>query len=163
MNPPFLGACDAVPLSAFVRRRLMSKTALFADPLCKKHDTGTGHPESPRRFDAAMDGLKNAGLLDRLTRIEGRAVGREDFALVHTPDYLALAEGEISSGEVQLSTGDTVVCAAPLGAAARRRGLTRPNAVDAGYRAARRQCFLHCASARTSCHAGRADGLLPLQ
>ncbi len=100
----------------------MSKTALFADPLCKKHDTGAGHPECAGRFDAAMNGLKRAGLLDRLAKLDGRPVTREDLALVHTPGYLALAEGEITSGEVQLSTGDTVVCAAPWDAATRAAG-----------------------------------------
>ena len=38
-------------------------TGIVADPFCKQHDTGDGHPGSPARFDAVLDGLKNAGLL----------------------------------------------------------------------------------------------------
>jgi acetoin utilization deacetylase AcuC-like enzyme len=109
-------------------------TALLADPLCKEHETGVGHPETPKRFDAAMEGLKNAELLEKLVRIEPMKPGRQDFALVHTQEYLALAEGEIHSGEDQLSTGDTVVCPDTWDAATRAAGcaLAAVDAVMAG-------------------------------
>ena len=84
-------------------------TALVADPTCKQHETGRGHPESPRRFEAVIGALETSGLAAKMTRVEPRAVGREDLLLAHTAEYLALAEGEIGSGESQLSTGDTVV------------------------------------------------------
>lgn len=84
-------------------------TALIADPICKTHDTGRGHPESALCFDAVLTGLKTAGLADKMTSLAPKAVGREDFLLAHTVEYLALAEGEITSGEDQLSTGDTLV------------------------------------------------------
>lgn len=44
-----------------------------------------------------------------MKRLQARPVTREDLVLVHTPEYLAVAEGEIRSGETQLSTGDTVI------------------------------------------------------
>ena len=50
-------------------------TAIVADPLCKRHDPGPGHPEQIARFDAVRDALKNAALLEKMVRIEqiGRA------------------------------------------------------------------------------------------
>jgi acetoin utilization deacetylase AcuC-like enzyme len=87
-------------------------TALVADSRCEQHDTGHGHPESPARFSAVMDGLKRAGLLERLARLEPRAVNENDLLLVHEADYLRAAEHDILSGVSQLSTGDTAVCEA---------------------------------------------------
>ncbi|SRR5260221_4274964 len=84
-------------------------TALVADPVCKRHDTGRGHPESPRRFDAVLGALEASGLAAKMTRLDPRPVGRDDLLLVHIQEYLSLAEGEIRSGEIELSTGDTVV------------------------------------------------------
>jgi acetoin utilization deacetylase AcuC-like enzyme len=84
-------------------------TALIADSRCKTHETGRGHPESAARFDAVLDGLSAAGLLPAMKRLPARPVTREDLVLVHTPEYLAVAEGEIRSGEIRLSTGDTVI------------------------------------------------------
>jgi acetoin utilization deacetylase AcuC-like enzyme len=92
-------------------------TGLFADARCQQHDTGHGHPESPARFAAVMEGLKRAGLLEKLKPIEARAVTSEDLELAHQRDYLLLAEREIRAGAAQLSTGDTSVCEASWDAA----------------------------------------------
>jgi acetoin utilization deacetylase AcuC-like enzyme len=92
-------------------------TALVADPRCQHHDTGHGHPESPARFAAVMDGLKRAALLERLTRLEPRAVTGDDLLLAHEADYLRRAEHDILSGASQLSTGDTSICEASWEAA----------------------------------------------
>jgi len=86
-------------------------TALVADPICKRHDTGRGHPESSRRFDAVLGALETSGLAAKITRLEPRPIERDDLLLAHTKEYLGLAEGEIRSGELELSTGDTVVSA----------------------------------------------------
>jgi len=87
----------------------MSQTILIADPLCKVHESGHGHPESARRFDAVMDALERSDVSKRLMRAEPRAVAHDDLLLVHTPKYLRLAEDEIRAGSDQLSTGDTNV------------------------------------------------------
>jgi acetoin utilization deacetylase AcuC-like enzyme len=92
-------------------------TALFADARCQEHDTGHGHPESPERFEAVMEGLKHAGLLEKLKLIEPRAVTSEDLELVHKASYLRRAEHDILSGAPQLSTGDTSICEASWDAA----------------------------------------------
>ncbi|MEA3211053.1 MAG: hypothetical protein QOE70_4110 [Chthoniobacter sp.] len=85
----------------------MPATALVADPVCRTHDPGPGHPENPARFDAVLRALEVSGLAAKMTRLEPRAIVRDDLLLVHAATYLALAEGEIRSGEEQLSTGDT--------------------------------------------------------
>ncbi len=87
----------------------MSTTVLIADPVCQRHDTGRGHPEASARFTAALGALEASGLAAKMTRLVPRTVGRDDLLLVHTQEYLALAEGEIASGETQLSTGDTTI------------------------------------------------------
>jgi len=92
-------------------------TALVADSKCLRHDTGFGHPERAERFTAVFDGLKAAGLIEKLVRIEPRAVSAEDLELVHGARYLALVEHEITSKLPQLSTGDTAISAASWDAA----------------------------------------------
>lgn len=82
---------------------------LVAAPFCKEHDSGIGHPESPARFNAVLQGLEDAGLLQKFVCLESRKARREELLRVHTAAYLGLAEREISSGIDQLSTGDTNV------------------------------------------------------
>ncbi|MES2706295.1 MAG: histone deacetylase [Verrucomicrobiota bacterium] len=95
---------------------------LATDPACKSHDVGPGHPEQVARYDAVYEGLKAAGLLDRVKVTGPRALTREDLALVHDPVYLDLAEREIRSGFDHLSTGDTNVCRASWAAALKGAG-----------------------------------------
>ncbi len=85
------------------------KSALIADPVCREHDTGHGHPESSRRFDTVVQALEAAGLPGKMLALDPREVGTDDLLLAHTAEYVALAEREIRSGADQLSTGDTVV------------------------------------------------------
>ena len=85
------------------------KCALLADPVCREHDTGRGHPESPRRFDAVVEALDTAGLREKMLALDPREITRDDLLLAHTAEYVALAEHEIRSGSEQLSTGDTTV------------------------------------------------------
>jgi len=84
-------------------------TALIADPACLRHDTGPGHPERSARFEAVVKSIEAAGLLDQLTRLQPRAIIREDLILAHGARYLDLAEHEITSHLPQLSTGDTTI------------------------------------------------------
>src|SRR5580658_78084 len=97
-------------------------TGLLTDPICREHDPGPGHPESQRRYDAVLAGLRAAGLEEDLKALPPREIAREDLLLVHTAEYLDLAEREIRDGESQLSTGDTSVCRASWEAACRAAG-----------------------------------------
>src|SRR5438552_3769190 len=109
-------------------------TGLVADPFCKHHDTGAGHPESPARFDALIEGLKKAGLIEKLVPIDSRDATRDELLLCHASDYLSLAEHEILEGRVELSTGDTNICNDSWHVAVRAAGgvLNAVNAVMSG-------------------------------
>jgi len=97
-------------------------TALIADPLCKQHNPGRGHPEQVARFDAVHDALTKAGLVAKMTPLPPREVREEDLHLAHTPAYVRLAEEEIHHGRDSLSTGDTAVSEHTWTAALRAAG-----------------------------------------
>jgi acetoin utilization deacetylase AcuC-like enzyme len=111
-------------------RGLVNMTGLFADPFCKQHHTGPGHPESPRRFDAVMRALSAGGLIDRLEKIESRLATEEELCLCHTRDYVRNTQREILAGATHLSTGDTEVSHQSWDVARRAVGGVL-NAVDA--------------------------------
>jgi acetoin utilization deacetylase AcuC-like enzyme len=85
----------------------MLHTALLADPIYREHLAGREHPERPERFDAVLEGLVRAGLLDRLMRVDRRAATEEELLLCHTPEYLRTAKRDVEQGRTFLSTGDT--------------------------------------------------------
>ena len=129
-------------------------TAIVADPLCKRHDPGPGHPEQIARFDAVLDALKNAALLEKMVRIEPREVKPDDLHLVHDRAYVRLAEEEIHRGRTDLSTGDTSVSEHSWDAALRAAGsaLAAVDAVLTG-KASRAFCLVrppghHASAAR---------------
>jgi acetoin utilization deacetylase AcuC-like enzyme len=97
-------------------------TAFIADSACEQHDPGAGHPEQPKRFRAVLDGLAQAGLLQKMTRLEPREAKDAELELVHPKAYLRLAEEEIHRGTAQLSTGDTNVGEHSWSAALRAAG-----------------------------------------
>ncbi|MGA2270127.1 MAG: histone deacetylase [Bryobacteraceae bacterium] len=82
-------------------------TALLADPVFREHLAGREHPERPERFDAVVQGLRQAGLLARLSHVDRRAATEEELLLCHTPEYLRTARHDVMSGRPYLSTGDT--------------------------------------------------------
>ncbi len=134
----------------------MIPTALIADPLCKEHDTGPGHPESPKRFAAVLDALDRADLLAQLARLDAADASGEDLRLVHTAEYLRLAEREIRAGEEQLSTGDTTVGARSWDVARRAVGSALA-AVDAALGGKVQRAF--CAVRPPGHHAGADRGM----
>ncbi len=83
---------------------------IFAtDSTCRKHDAGAGHPEQPARYDAVLAAQEKTGLRGKMRDVLPHAMTRDDLRLVHTGEYLDLAEREIRAGANQLSTGDTGV------------------------------------------------------
>jgi acetoin utilization deacetylase AcuC-like enzyme len=127
-------------------------TGLAADPVCKEHLTGPGHPEQPGRFDAAVGAL--AGL--DLVAIAPRLATHDELALVHGRRYIQLAEREIYEGFHELSTGDTVISPKSLDAALRATGGTL-NAVDAVIE--KRVSNAFCINRPPGHHAGVARGM----
>jgi len=88
-----------------------NSTALLLDPIYREHLLGRDHVERPERFDAVVRGLKEAGLLDRTSRVDRRAATMDELRLCHSPEYLEIAEEDVESGRTQLSTGDTEITA----------------------------------------------------
>jgi acetoin utilization deacetylase AcuC-like enzyme len=101
-------------------------TGLAADPVCKEHITGPGHPEQPARFDAAVGALRGLDLVP----IPPRLATHDEIALCHARRYIQLAEREIHDGFHELSTGDTIISPKSFEAAVRSVGGAL-NAVDA--------------------------------
>jgi acetoin utilization deacetylase AcuC-like enzyme len=101
-------------------------TALAADPVCKEHHTGSGHPERPERFDAALHALDGLDLI----RLDARVATEDEIALCHSRPYIRLVEREVMTGFHELSTGDTIISPRSLDAALRATGGAL-NAVDA--------------------------------
>jgi len=84
-------------------------TAIPADPVYKQHDPGAGHPERPERYDAVMQALSAAGLINSAARIKPRFATEDEIALCHSHAYIQKVKREIGAGARQLSTGDTDV------------------------------------------------------
>ncbi len=118
----------------------MKQTVLLADPIYREHLRGRDHPERPERFDAVMDGLRSAGLLERLGSVHARPATEEELLLCHTREYLITARRDVEAGQEYLSTGDTDVTPNSWDVASRAAGGVL-NAVDAVMTGAARNAF----------------------
>ena len=87
----------------------MAVTGLVIDPAFRLHDTGLGHPESPRRLEAIEAELTRRGLLQRCRLIEARPAVDRELRRCHTARYLQTVRREVAYGAAQLSTGDTPI------------------------------------------------------
>lgn len=134
----------------------MAGSVLLADPMCREHLEGREHPERPERFDAVMEGLSRAGLLERLGRVEPRAATDDELALCHTREYLRTARHDVETGHRFLSTGDTDITARSWDVASRAAGGVL-HAVDAVLTGAARNAF--CAVRPPGHHATRSRGM----
>jgi acetoin utilization deacetylase AcuC-like enzyme len=134
-------------------------TALLIDPIYREHLVGLvgrEHPERPERFDAVVQGLGEAGLLDRLGRVEPRAATEEELLLCHTGEYLRRAKHDVEAGYAFLSTGDTDVTANSWDVAGQAVGGVL-NAVDAVLAGTARNAF--CAVRPPGHHATASRGM----
>src|SRR3954453_10733628 len=107
-------------------------TAMAADPICREHLRGRRHPERPERFDAVMEALGAAGVLQRMLRLDPRAATEDELALCHNREYLRVARRDVESGCPCLSTGDTDIGPESWNVALRAAGGVL-NAVDAVF------------------------------
>lgn len=83
---------------------------LALDSICKKHDTGKGHPEQPARFDAVQAGVDAVGLGNHWCHLKPLAATQESLLRCHTRTYLETVDRDFAEGATELSTGDTVIC-----------------------------------------------------
>ena len=132
------------------------KTALLADPLCREHLVGVNHPERPERFDAVIQGLREAGLTERLLALEPRSANTEELLLCHTKEYLTTAKHDVEAGYHQLTTGDTDITPNSWEIALRATGGVL-NAVDAVVTGKARNAF--CAVRPPGHHATPSRGM----
>jgi acetoin utilization deacetylase AcuC-like enzyme len=131
-------------------------TALLIDPIYREHLVGREHPERPERFDAVVQGLNQAGLLDKLGRVERRTATEEEMLLCHTKEYLRTARRDVESGRSHLSTGDTDVTSNSWEIAAMAAGGAL-NGVDAVMTGRARNVF--CAVRPPGHHATASRGM----
>jgi len=131
-------------------------TAVLYDDAYKLHETGEGHPESPARLDAILDGLARAGL-DKVTRrLAPRPATEQEILACHTERYLRTVRHDVASGAANLSTGDTAIGERSLTIALQAAGGVL-EAVDAGV--ARRAKNAFCAVRPPGHHATPDRGM----
>lgn len=84
-------------------------TGLVLSPHYLEHDPGSGHPESPARLAALLQGLERAGLLERCTPITPYPASDAALRRCHSQRYLDTVQRDIAYGNAWLSTGDTAL------------------------------------------------------
>jgi len=102
----------------------MNKTAYISHPIYLKHDTGLGHPESPRRLIAIEKKLKQSGIFDQLIKYEAPLATNEQLERVHDKNYLNEIELNAPSSEKEIVNldPDTQISYHSLEAAKRAAG-----------------------------------------
>lgn len=87
------------------------RTAFLQHPVFRKHQTGWQHPECQKRLSAIVDGLKQAGLWERLVHLPPHPATIPDLATVHDPDYIERIRQACKAGG--LFTPDDVTLGSP--------------------------------------------------
>jgi len=89
----------------------MKKTGFLFDERYLIHDTGPYHPEVSDRLLAAYQGIKKAGLLEKLVLFKGVRVDLKWVEQVHDADYIARFGDACVAGKKELDTPDCQMCA----------------------------------------------------
>lgn len=85
------------------------KTALIHHPIYEKHDTGNGHPETPKRYEVVMKGLhSDKKLWESLKEIQPEQVSKGVIQAAHTKEHYKLVESAFSRGYEALDN-DTMI------------------------------------------------------
>jgi len=86
-------------------------TIIICDPVYKEHCPPPGHPESPARYDAALEGIAQA-LGDPLPvkKMAPRPATVDEVMLCHTREYIDMVREDVKDTVPCLRTGDTDVC-----------------------------------------------------
>lgn len=97
-------------------------TAIIHHPVFEQHDTGFGHPESPKRYTVVMEALRDdAELWSRVVEVEATPAPRGDVQACHTPQHFKRVERAVAEGVGYLDA-DTAVSLHSLDAALRAAG-----------------------------------------
>lgn len=85
------------------------KTALIHHPIYEKHDTGLGHPETPKRYTAVMDVLhKDEKFWSSLVEIIPEKASKGLIQAAHTPQHYKRVEGAFAHGQDRLDADTTI-------------------------------------------------------
>jgi acetoin utilization deacetylase AcuC-like enzyme len=85
------------------------KTAIVHHPIYQKHDTGFGHPETPKRYEVVINALKNdRALWENLNEIQAEPVSKGIIQAAHTPQHFKRVEQAFANG-VEMLDADTVI------------------------------------------------------
>ncbi len=84
-------------------------TAIIHHPIYAKHDTGFGHPETPRRYAVVMEALRgDKELWASFTEIEAKEISKGIIQAAHTKDHYKLVEKAFGDG-LEALDGDTMI------------------------------------------------------
>jgi len=85
------------------------KTAVIHHPIYQKHDTGFGHPETPRRYEAVMKALRSdAGFWASLVEIQPEQASQGMIQAAHRPEHFRRVEGAFANG-LEMLDADTAI------------------------------------------------------
>ena len=85
------------------------KTAIIHHPIYEKHDTGIGHPETPKRYEAVMKALKaNEKFWTSLKEVQPEQASKGLIQAAHTPLHFKKIESAFGEG-IQYIDADTVI------------------------------------------------------
>jgi len=85
------------------------KTALIHHPMYQKHDTGFGHPESPKRYEVVMNALKSDNVFwESLLEITPEQASKGMIQATHSGDHYKRVEGAFENG-VEMLDADTAI------------------------------------------------------
>lgn len=85
------------------------KTAIIHHPIFQKHDTGEGHPETPKRYEVVMNALKrDEKFWSSLTEIQPEQASKGLIQAAHTPLHFKKIESAFSEG-IEFIDADTII------------------------------------------------------
>lgn len=85
------------------------KTAFVHHPISLKHDTGAGHPETSRRYQAVMDAVRgDANLWNSLVEITPEKASKGLIQAAHSKDHFRRVEGAFENGLDRLDADTTI-------------------------------------------------------
>lgn len=88
-----------------------AKTGFIYDDVFLEHNTGPGHPESPRRLQAIVRRLEKKRLLARLPNVAPRPDAAEWITTIHSSEYVARVKRTCREGAAYLDSPDVPVSA----------------------------------------------------
>ncbi len=85
------------------------KTALIHHPIYRKHDTGIGHPETPKRYEVVMNALKSdETFFNSLLEIQPEQASKGLIQAAHTKEHFKRVENAFENG-LQMLDADTAI------------------------------------------------------